>query len=353
MNKVDIADLFKKISQLDQTLSLDGVGIDLLQKKYLTSEKYNDKKFYRNMYMGRISLFNDHFSPYVGKGNIINALSEINFDERFRAKFGGVLPEIHYLALNEIIEKWSDNEEVMSITDLHIRNTPIENLFNLDQLSKHNLYLECPSEVGSLEMMTILISTQFNVTESHCDDSDGSNHCLVGKKLWLCWDTLEGLKNGIEDIERLDIDRQCHFDLATFVTLKSSSWFFVGEGDTLFLPGNLSHKVITLEKYIGIGSFYISLLNFLRTLSWWKLHKPNWELNEPPDINKHNYDQLQSTISSISFDNNPDNYIAKSLKNSIDYWHEEFSSKDRSLLLSEPMFNHCYQCLLALANNRH
>jgi hypothetical protein len=33
-------------------------------------------------------------------------------------------------------------------------------------------------------------------TDSHSDDPDGSNHCFVGRKLWLVWDTFLGIGRG-------------------------------------------------------------------------------------------------------------------------------------------------------------
>lgn len=46
-----------------------------------------------------------------------------------------------------------------------------------------------------------------------------------------------------------------------------------GVGQTLFLPGNHTHKVITIERYLGISSFSVSLPNALSSLSRWELNK--------------------------------------------------------------------------------
>jgi len=104
--------------------------------------------------------------------------------------------------------------------------------------------------------MTLVISSQGNVTDSHSDDPDGSNHCFVGRKLWLAWDTFEGRAAGLQDCSRDLVRERARFDLATFAALPSACWWTVGAGETLFLPGRLTHRVITLEPYIGIGSFY-------------------------------------------------------------------------------------------------
>jgi hypothetical protein len=129
------------------------------------------------------------------------------------------------------------------------------------------------------EMMTLVISSRGNVTDSHSDDPDGSNHCFVGKKLWLAWDTFEGRAKGLEDLSRDSCEDAAAFDMRTFLSLSSSRWFTVSQGQTLFLPGKLTHKVITLEPYMGIGSFYVALPNSVGTLVRWNTHGPLWSLN--------------------------------------------------------------------------
>ena len=61
-----------------------------------------------------------------------------------------------------------------------------------------------------------------------------------------------------------------------WLSLRSARWLLVNPGETLFLPANLTHKVITLESYIGVGGFFIALPNCLRLLSHWIFHAPLW-----------------------------------------------------------------------------
>jgi hypothetical protein len=56
-------------------------------------------------------------------------------------------------------------------------------------------------------------------------------------------------------------------------------------GKTLFLPGNLTHKVLTLEPYLGIGSFHIGLPNSLDTFTRWLYHGPLWSMSDPRQEN--------------------------------------------------------------------
>jgi hypothetical protein len=130
-------------------------------------------------------------------------------------------------------------------------------------------------------MMTLMASTTGAITESHSDDTDVNNHCLVGRKLWLCWDTSEGMKAGLEDCERVDVYGKPKFSLETFLELESSIWMMVSEGETLFLPGNYTHKVITLEKYIGIGGFFVSFPTLLQTFERWLGRREEFQYRVP------------------------------------------------------------------------
>lgn len=130
-------------------------------------------------------------------------------------------------------------------------------------------------------MMTLVIASPGNVTDSHSDDPDGTNHCFSGCKLWLVWDVFEGMAAGLEDVEREDVEGSARFDMARFLSLASSRWFLVSTGDTLFLPGSLTHKVLTMESYLGVGSFHIGLPGCLDTFTRWLHHGPLWSIDDP------------------------------------------------------------------------
>lgn len=127
-------------------------------------------------------------------------------------------------------------------------------------------------------MLTLVICSTASFTDSHTDDPDGSNHCYAGRKLWLIWDSETGISRGLEDIERCEVYGKAAFDLDTFLAIRGSRWFIVSPGQTLFLPGNYAHKVITLKDYIGIGSFFVMLPAFVRTLLRWSRTPPLWTL---------------------------------------------------------------------------
>lgn len=183
----------------------------------------------------------------------------------------------------ELLRRWESGRARVSVTDMHIRGSDVMRRIDCSRLSNFNLLPEGDEEVAAQEMLTMVVSSAGTFSDSHTDDPDGSNHCFVGKKLWLAWDTFEGFARGLEDVERWDVaGDQAAFNMAAFLSVPGSRWFTVGPGQTLFLPGHLTHKVITLEGYLGVGSFSVSLPSYLRTLIRWTRHTPLWARKAAP-----------------------------------------------------------------------
>jgi hypothetical protein len=178
------------------------------------------------------------------------------------------------------MRRWSGGRAIVNVTDLHIRGTPITKLIDITPLSDFNLLPRSRLEaIQELEILTLVVSSGGSFTDSHTDDPDGSNHCFTGRKLWLIWDEVSGLARGLQNVERCEVVEQAAFDIGAFLSLSKSGWCVLSKGQTLFLPGNYAHKVITLEHYLGIGSFFVMLPHYLRTLLRWKLQAPLWSLN--------------------------------------------------------------------------
>jgi hypothetical protein len=123
---------------------------------------------------------------------------------------------------------------------------------------------------------SLVISSMGAVTDSHSDDHSGSNHSFVGTKVWLLWETLEGFEHGLEDVERGAVGHRAAFDLASFLAMRSSCWILIGPGQTMFIPAHLTHKVITLQQYLGLGSFHAGLPGFVDLLTRWAKLPPLW-----------------------------------------------------------------------------
>jgi hypothetical protein len=117
-----------------------------------------------------------------------------------------------------------------------------------------------------------------------------------GCKLWLAWDTFEGRRAGLQDCERDPVHDTARFDIDTFCRLPSARWWTVEPGQTLFLPGKLTHKVVTLERYIGIGSFYVAPSSCLDSLSRWYVHGPLWSIEDRKGENAGLVDEIATTM---------------------------------------------------------
>jgi len=185
------------------------------------------------------------------------------------------------LTLAGILRRWQVPGAIMGVTDLPVRGGELEDVFDTDFLAPWNLMTGAPPMIRRLEMLTAVFSTAGKLTDSHSDDMAVCNHCCTGSKLWLAWDTYEGLQAGLEDVERVPVAGRARFDMSRFLSLDSACWFVVGPGQTIFLPGKFTHRVYTLDNYIGVGSFYAGPANLLHTAARWMLRGSLWDDDAP------------------------------------------------------------------------
>lgn len=255
----------------------------------------------------------------------------------------------------ELVRRWCGRRRVVSITDLHVRGTRLEREIDTDLLSQFNLLPLGSERMRLQEMMTLVVSSRGNVTDSHSDDPDGSNHCFTGRKLWLAWDTFEGLRAGLQDVQREDTADRAAFDVGTFCRLRSACWWVVGPDQTLFLPGGLTHKVVTLDAYIGIGSFYVAPGSCLDSLSRWYVHGPLWSLDEEAEYNAGLVDEIAYAMNArlewlmrqparIRRDWGLD-FVPASLA----YWERIWSATQRRALMARPPFAQLMRTVRALS----
>jgi hypothetical protein len=195
--------------------------------------------------------------------------------ERIKVRAGQAETPV-YLSSCDLVARWQRGKAMLCVTDFHFRETRLEHSVDLRPLSEFNLVAHAGGSIADEEMMTLVMGSQGAFTDSHSDDLDVSNHCVTGRKLWLVWDTQEGRKAGLEDVERDIVYGRAAFDLSTFCKLESARWLTVGAEETLFLPGRFTHRVITLERYLGFGSFFVSFPNLLQTATRWVTLPPLW-----------------------------------------------------------------------------
>ena len=201
-----------------------------------------------------------------------------------------------HLTVPQLMQRWNSGRHLVSVTDLHVRGTPLARSIDTRALSAFNLLPRGGETMQRQEMMTLVVASAGNVTDSHSDDPDGSNHCFVGRKLWLAWDTFEGRRVGLQDCERDLVNGSARFDLARFCALPGARWWTVETGQTLFLPGRFAHRVITLEPYIGIGSFYVTPASCLDSLMRWYAHGPLWSQDDPDGDNEGLVDRIAAAM---------------------------------------------------------
>lgn len=290
----DARTLFDQAVEIDPKFHVSKADWPRLLRKRIKAVEYNTDVWFRNMADEKPSLFHTFPVPAVpvarnkpidweeSVDRVVKALQGWRSKQKYRVRCGP-RRTLKYLTIKELMKYWCNPRAIVSTTDLHIRDTPMEKVIDVDALSEFNLLPLMHEETSSLEMMSLIISSAGAMTDSHSDDLDISNYCFCGAKLWLAWDTHEGLNAGLDDCDRVEINEHARFDMKTFLSLKSARWVLVDDSNILYLPGNMAHRVVTLRPYIGVGAFYISFPNALRTVSRWQKYTANWELDKMLD----------------------------------------------------------------------
>src|SRR5260370_10830630 len=274
---------------VDPTLRIRPHLKTALARRQLPALGYSRERLFYSKANGLPVIFNDFQVPLRrkslrdNKAGLAEACARLlPKHEKVRVR-AGPSRESAYLSTGELIKRWNGQRAVLNVTDLCVRQTPLTKLLDTTPLSAFSLLPRSRrADVQSLELLTLVISSAEGLSDSHTDDLDGSNHCFVGRKLWLVWDELSGLACGLEDVERCEVYDRAAFDIDKFLSLPSARWFVVSDGQTLFLPANYAHKVVTLEPYLGVGSFFVMLPDYLRNLSYWQRLPPTWSINTSP-----------------------------------------------------------------------
>ena len=250
-----------------------------LATKRVEPQPYSRSRLFERMRLCQPSLFADFPLQRRGADDDIPGTARLLEELRRgfpRAKRARVRTRetIEYLPIPRVLEKWMRDRSVFGVTDLHYIGTRFDARVDTRNLNEFNLLPRGTDGFQSQD--SFVISSSGAVTDSHSDDHSGSNHCFTGAKLWLLWDTQEGFRHGLEDAEHCDVYGRAAFDLPTFAALRSSRWILIGPGQTMFIPANLTHKVITLQPYLGLGSFHAGLPGFADLLLRWQQYPPVW-----------------------------------------------------------------------------
>ncbi|SRR6266446_2744539 len=344
----NVISLWDKASCIDPTVRLKKKDIPALLKKRIRAASYSRARLFSRMAEGQVSLFNN-FSVPIRASSTRNKLGCLlhGIDASFSASRlaeiqAGPSSRRYKLSVPELVKRWKRGRAIISVTDLHFRGTHFEAVVNTSRLSDFNILCRDP-KVGAelrdqIEMMTLVISSEGNLTDNHTDDCDGSNHCFVGKKLWLAWDRMEGRARGFEDVDRDCVFDTAAFDIEEFTSMPSSRWFTVNENETLFLPGSLTHKVITLEPYIGIGSFHVALPSYIRSLKRWILYD-TLDIGPKKLIEKINQAVVRRILRlQNTKPRRKEHWGVREMKRSIELWNKSESKQMKESLLRNPLF---------------
>lgn len=351
-----VKDLFSDLQEIDPSLKIKPQMVGKLARREIKSQAYSQQALFASMAAGQVVLFDQYPSPLTGSDTaspvkqVEAVLKKMGRRSRFAVR-SGPSETCKYLTGSELVKRWNSSRARVNVTDLHIRDTVIEQLVDPGNLSWFNLLPHCGDEAAAQEMMSLVVSSRGCISDSHSDAPDSSNYCFTGKKVWLFWDTFEGKKLGLEDCSVDTVFSGCSFDMDRFLQLRSAGWLTVSEGQALFLPGDYTHKVITTEQYLGVGSFYVSLPNSLRSLSRWNMHGPLWSEAQTDhadddvlkDITRHvnqRVKKLQSRSARLrqhmGFDHLP---------GALESWQQSTGKRQQKQILASPQFSDYLQLL--------
>jgi hypothetical protein len=266
-------------ARFDDSLALRPKLTGALATKRIEPMPYSRSQLFERMRLCKPSLFSNfplqQGSTHDGLPSTAGLVDELRsgFPRAKRARVR-IREAIEYLPIPKVLDRWMRAKSVFGVTDLHYIGTRFDARVDTRNLNDFNLLPR--GTQGFQSQDSLVISSCGAVSDSHSDDHSGSNHCFTGTKLWLLWDTLEGLEHGLEDAEHCEVFGRAAFDLPAFSAMSSSRWILIGPGQTMFIPGNLTHKVITLQRYLGLGSFHAGLPGFVDLLMRWKHLPPIW-----------------------------------------------------------------------------
>jgi hypothetical protein len=209
MKREDITALWHSATAFDRTLRLTHDLLGALAAKRIAPSRYSRSALFDAVARTQPVLFQGVPVPVAGQARLgfVGALERsllqgFGREPCARAQVGPQRVR-RTLAVPELLRRWHSGRHLVSVTDLHVRGTPLARQIDTRALSAFNLLPRGNDPMRRQEMMTLVVSSAGNVTDSHSDDPDGSNHCFVGRKLWLAWDTFEGRAAGLQDCERL------------------------------------------------------------------------------------------------------------------------------------------------------
>jgi hypothetical protein len=348
----DLTALWDEAAAIDRTLQAREQDLPRLKRRRITPIPYSRPLMFSLMARGQVCLFDKLSVPVRGDGDDVRGVLAEGIRSGFpRSRTAriqkGRSRQRCRMGIPEVMRRWQGGRSILSVTDLHFRETKFDDVIDTTSLSDFNVLcndLEFGDDFKSmLEMMTLVISSKGNLTDIHADDCDGTNHCFLGRKLWLAWDRIEGKAAGFQDVDRDPVCEQAAFDLETFLSLPSARWFTVEPGQTLFLPGSLAHKVLTLEHYLGVGSFHVALPSYLRSLERWVVYDTHDVV--PKDLLGKINRAVIRRIEEVSRASRTvkDQWGLSQMKEAVGNWRADKAGSVRRMLFRHPLFTEFFE----------
>lgn len=341
--KASLISQWYRAAEIDKTLKISNKVLKKLPALEIKPQNYTRHKMFMSIAQQKPILFKDFplratMQPFFMNANgTAFELKKLLKNAPETLTRLGKTKRVRYLPPDKVVDKWQRERGILSANDIYFRDLKLDRVFNCEAISEFNILPLARKDIRDLEVATIILGSSGFFTDSHSDDPDGCNYCVEGKKLWLVWDRKEGQNNGLEDCEYNEVYTQAKFSLPSFLKTRSARWFTVSEGQTIFLPGNLTHKVITLEKYFGLGIFHVSLPNVLSSLSRWRITGTNMITEK--DMGKITKLIVQQ-IKTAALNNETYketwgfHYLAESLK----FWQQKYTLAERKKLCSNALF---------------
>jgi len=178
----DLRQTWQTAADFDAGLRLRTRHLPALREKQISAEPYTRRRLFSALCDAEPVVFSDfHVPAPLEEGrsarDTVAGLITNGFGPKQTARVQtGPSKKRSYLRIPDLMGRWGRGRAIVSVTDLHIRGTSLETTLGIGVLSDFNLLLSGSEAMELQEMMTLVISARGNVTDSHSDDPDGSNH---------------------------------------------------------------------------------------------------------------------------------------------------------------------------------
>jgi len=180
-----------------------------------------------------------------------------------------------------VLDAWQADDPAFGITDHAVGGAALSAHVRMNTVLENNL-LSHEDALDRFEVCGPILATRGHITDAHMDDPDIWNSCVSGAKAWVMADIREWSRQFQLSVRRI-LDAE-PLDVETFLSLPGSRWAVVTDDTALYCPNTYVHRVVTLERYVGIGTFCATPESAPRLLDFWHEHGSQWEADGAPGL---------------------------------------------------------------------